>query len=54
MWVTEEEKYVRKSLRTKDEETAEKRAEDLVFKTLSDVASGRKIFGTSLEILVKS
>ena len=54
MWVTEEEKYVRKSLRTKDEETAIQRAEDLVFKTLSDVASGRKIFGTSLQILVKS
>ena len=54
MWVTEEEKYVRKSLRTKDQDTAFQRAEDLVFKTLSDVASGRKIFGTTLQVLIKS
>jgi len=52
MWVTEEQKYLRKSLRTRDLETAKSRAEDKYLKTYSDVASGRKIFGMSLGELV--
>lgn len=53
MWVEEEGKYIRKSLKTRDFETAQKLAEELVFKTLSDVASGRKIFGITLGALVQ-
>jgi len=37
MWVGEEKKHLRKSLKTRDFETAVKRAEELVFKTFSDV-----------------
>jgi len=52
MWVTEEQKYFRKSLRTKDFDTAVVRAEEKYLQTYSDVASGRKIFGMSLGELV--
>ena len=45
MWIPEEKKYLRKSLRTKDLETAKSRAEELYLQTYSDVSSGRKIFG---------
>jgi integrase len=52
MWVKEEQKYLRKSLRTRDLETAKSRAEDKYLKTYSDVSGGRKIFGMSLGELV--
>ncbi len=52
MWVGEEKKHLRKSLKTRDFETAVKRAEELVFKTFSDVSTGRKIFGITLQELV--
>ena len=52
MWITEEQKYLRKSLRTKDFDTALIRAEEKYLQTYSDVASGRKIFGMSLGELV--
>ena len=52
MWVTEEQKYLRKSLRTKDFDTALIRAEDKYLQTYSDITTGRKIFGMSLGQLV--
>ena len=52
MWIPEERKYVRKSLKTRDLETAIKRAEERVFRTMSDVASGKKMFGINLGELV--
>ncbi|MAI50029.1 MAG: integrase [Rhodospirillaceae bacterium] len=52
MWIPEEKKYLRKSLRTKDLETAKSRAEELYLQTYSDVSSGRKIFGMTLQGLV--
>jgi integrase len=51
MWVEDEKKYVRKSLRTRDLETALEEAKTKVFQTMSDVKSGRKIFGSSLQEL---
>ena len=53
MWVQHEGKYIRKSLKTRDFETALKKGEEIVFQTLSDVASGRKIFGITLGELVE-
>jgi integrase len=52
IWVQDEKKYVRKSLKTKDLATARIRGDKLIFQTLSDVASGRKLFGISLGELV--
>ena len=54
MWIPEEKKHLRKSLRTRDFETAVKRAEEKVFQTFSDVNSGRKIFGVTLQELVNT
>jgi integrase len=51
MWISEEKKYLRKSLKTKDLETAMKRGEDLYLQTYSDVQSGRKLFGITLQEL---
>ena len=52
IWVQEEKKYVRKSLKTTDRDTAIIRAEEMCLKLLSEVASGKKIFGITLEELV--
>lgn len=52
MWIEEEGKYIRKSLRTRDFESAVERAEKIVFDTLGDIKSGRKIFGITLGELV--
>jgi integrase len=52
IWVQDEKKYVRKSLKTSDRATARIRGEKLILQTLSDVASGRKLFGISLGELV--
>jgi len=52
MWVADEKKHIRKSLKTRDFETAVQRAEKMVFKTFSDVSTGRKIFGITLQELV--
>lgn len=52
MWVPEEGKHLRKSLRTRDFDAAKERAEKLIFETLSDIATGRKIFGATLQELV--
>lgn len=52
MWIPDEKKHLRKSLKTRDFDAAKERAEKLVFETISDVATGRKIFGISLQELV--
>tara|TARA_B100000767_G_C19644255_1_gene483907 strand:- start:542 stop:895 length:354 start_codon:yes stop_codon:yes gene_type:complete len=52
MWIPDEKKYVRKTLRTKDLETAISRAKKEVFNIHSDVSSGRKLFGINLQSLV--
>ena len=52
IWVPDERKYVRKSLKTTDQATAKQRGEKLILETLSDVASGRKLFGIILGELV--
>jgi len=48
MRLTLEKKYLRQSLRTSDLDTAVQRAEDFVLKTLSDIQSGKKMFGMTL------
>jgi len=52
MWVSEEAKYIRKTLKTRDLETAIKRAEEEYLKAYSDIASGKKLFGITLEELI--
>ena len=52
IWVPDENKYVRKSLKTTDYPTAKQRGERLILQTMSDVASGRKLFGITLGELV--
>ncbi|MCH2386479.1 MAG: phage integrase SAM-like domain-containing protein, partial [Pedosphaera sp.] len=51
MWIPEEKKHLRKTLRTKDLETVVKRGEDLYLQIFSDVKSGRKLFGITLKEL---
>jgi len=52
MWIADEKKYLRRSLKTKNFETAVKRAEEMYLQTFSDVKSGRKLFGITLKELV--
>ena len=52
IWISEEKKYLRKSLKTRDFETAIERAEEFYLQTYSDVKSGKKLFGISVEELV--
>jgi integrase len=52
MWIPDEKKHLRKSLKTRDFDAAVIRAEEMVFKTFSDVSTGRKIFGVTLQELV--
>ena len=52
IWVPDERKYLRRSLKTTDYETAKQRGEKLILQTLSDVHSGKKLFGISLGELV--
>ena len=51
MWISEEKKYLRKTLKTKDFDTAVQRAETLYLEKMSDVKTGRKIFGITLKEL---
>ena len=51
MWISDEKKYLRKTLKTKDLDTAVQRAETLYLETMSDVKTGRKIFGITLNEL---
>lgn len=52
MWVEGEKKYYRKSLKTKDLETALKRGEEEVFRIYGEIHSGKRIFGITLGQLV--
>lgn len=52
IWVPDEKKYLRRSLKTTDLTTARQRGEKLILETLSDVASGRKLFGITLGELI--
>ena len=52
IWVPSERKYVRKSLKTTDYESAKLRGEELIFKVLGEVAQGKKLFGITLGELV--
>jgi len=54
MWIAEEKKHLRKSLKTRDFNTAVKQAEEIVFQTFSDVSTGKKIFGVTLQELVNA
>lgn len=51
MWITEEKKYLRKSLQTRDFEAANERAEKLYLETMANVSAGKKIFGLSMKEL---
>ena len=51
MWISEEKKYLRKTLKTKNLDTAIQRAETLYLETMSDVKTGQKIFGITLKEL---
>jgi len=53
MWIPAESKYWRKTLQTKDLETALKRAEEEVFRIHGEVHSGKKIFGITLGQLIE-
>ena len=52
MWIPDEKKYLRRSLKTTDKETAINRAEKKVFEVHSVLATGRKLFGITLGELV--
>ena len=54
MWIAEEKKYLRKSLKTRDFEAATDRAEKLYLETMANVASGKKLFGLTLAELTES
>lgn len=51
MWVPNEKKYIRKSLRTRDFQSAQDQAEKMVYEAMSDIHTGRKIFGITLQEL---
>jgi len=51
-FITSEKKYVRKSLRTKDKETAIERAEKEYLEIFAAVSAGKKLFGMKLHELV--
>lgn len=52
MWIAEEKRYVRETLKTRDLETAIARAEKRFFEIYSDVASGKKLFSLTLGELI--
>ena len=53
MWIAEEKKYVRKSLKTRDLKTAIERGKTLYLEMHGDVRSGKKIFGITVGELVE-
>jgi len=54
MWVPNEKKYLRESLKTRDLETAIELAEKRFLEIYSDIKTGRKIFGITLGELAKT
>jgi integrase len=53
MWIREEKKHVRKSLKTKDKERALLEARKLYVKLLGQVESGQKLFGEKIELAIQ-
>ena len=53
LWIPNERKYVRKSLKTTDLVAARKRAEEIYWEVRQDLAVGKQIFGITLEELVQ-
>lgn len=53
MWIPAESKYWRKTLNTKDLETAKKRGEEEVFRIHGEIHSGKKIFGITMGQLIE-
>ncbi len=51
-WIKEEQKYLRKTLGTRDRATAVKRAEDLYLQIYADIKSGKRLFGITLGELI--
>lgn len=51
MYVPKEQKYVRKSLKTRDKEIASQRARDICFEVWGKVQSGQKVFSITTEQL---
>ena len=52
MWIADEKRHLRRSLKTTDLKTAVDRGTDLYLQTYSDIKTGRKIFGITLKELV--
>jgi integrase len=52
IWLKDERKHLRKSLRTTDYKTAVQRGEKLILETLTGVESGKKFFGLNLGVLI--
>lgn len=52
MWIPEEKRHLRRTLKTTDLTTALSRGTDLYLETYSDIKTGRKIFGITLQELV--
>jgi integrase len=53
MWIEAEKKYLRKTLKTKDLETAILRAEKLCMDTYTGISIGKKIFGITIKELLE-
>ena len=53
MWIQQEKKYLRKSLRTRDIEAAIQSAEKLYLETYANVSMGKKLSGLSLQELTE-
>jgi len=51
-WISEEQKYLRKTLGTRDRATALKRAEELYLQLYADIKSGKRLFGITLGELI--
>ena len=52
MWLPSEKKYLRKTLKTRDLETALTRGKELYLQTYADIQTGKKMFGMTLQELV--
>ena len=53
MWIEKEQKYVRKSLKTKDLVIALQKAEKEVVETLGIISSGKKVISITVERLIE-
>ncbi|MCH1541775.1 MAG: site-specific integrase [Alphaproteobacteria bacterium] len=53
VWLNEEKRYLRRSLKTTDHTTAVQRGEKIILETLTGVEAGKKFFGVNLGSLVE-